>query len=71
MPTEWKAPDNDRRDAVLVTHADGTTELLEMPEELKAGPVEISLSQETIDALGAAMACPASAVAEVLEALTV
>jgi hypothetical protein len=54
MPID-KAPDNDRTDYVLVTHADGTTEDIYTPEEDTSSKT-ISLSQETIDALGAAFA---------------
>lgn len=51
------APNNERHDMVLVTLADGTQEHVAIPDELQAKQtVEISLSAETIEALGQAIA---------------
>jgi hypothetical protein len=50
------APNNDRADVVLVTEADGTQTEVPIPEELQSSKVvEISLSAETIEALGKAI----------------
>ncbi len=51
------APNNERHDMVLVTMADGSNEYVPIPDELqRQTSVEISLSAETIEALGQAIA---------------
>jgi len=50
------ATNNERHDAVLVTYADGTQEHIPIPDEMKPREVVISLSPDTIEQLGKAIA---------------